>query len=153
MCGFRPRVCAISHARANTETRSSRTRGRKPHIPINHRIATLAMNSYGFVRSAVAPTARKSARMHTSERQKVCHFTLLAPQGGRQNVKRHTFASKKVCILALSRPAGATADLTKPYEFVAHLAILRFLGKRCFRPRVRAISHRAPYLLKCLVFL
>ena len=117
------------------------TRERKPHFPRKRRIAKRTTNSYGFVRSAVAPTGRKSARIHTFERQKVCHFTLSAPQGGRQNAKRHTFASKKVCLLALLRPVRATADLTKPYEFLSHFAILRFLGKCSFRPRVCAISH------------
>ena len=72
----------------------------------------------------MALMARKSAKKHTFERQKVCHFALLAPQGGRKNAKTHTFASRQVCILALLRPVGATADLTKPYEFVAHFAIL-----------------------------
>ena len=76
------------------------------------------------MRSAVALMARKSAKTHTFERQKVCHFALLAPQGGRENAKTHTFASKKVCILELWRPVVATADLTTPYEFVAHFAIL-----------------------------
>ena len=74
------------------------------------------------MRSAVALMARKSAKTHTSERQKVCHFALSAPQRGRQNAETHTFASKKVCILALLRPVGATANLTKPYEFVAILS-------------------------------
>ena len=121
MCSFCPRVRELPVSVFARACEIAHTRGRKPHIPINHRIAILAMNSYGFVRSAVAPTARKSARMHTSERQKVCHFTLLAPQGGRQNAKRHTFASKKVCDLSTLRSIEALAESTKRFACPSRL--------------------------------
>ena len=127
-----PRASRLAHrpvqvllpARPPGACKNAHTRAQKSHFSGNHRIAKRATNSYRFVRSAVAPTARKSARMHTSEMQKVCIPHFWVRRGRCTKIKRHTFAYQKVCLLALSRPIGATADVTKPYEFIANIVIL-----------------------------
>ena len=117
-------ACARFRMPARTRTREVRARERElPTFPKSQN-REMRQENIGVGENPSRREGTKKCKRHTFEMQKVCISHLWAPQGGRQNAKQHTFASQKVCLLALLRPIRATANLTKPFVFLAHFAIL-----------------------------
>ena len=117
-------ACARFRMPARTRTREVRARERELSTFPKSQNCKMRQENIGVRENPSRREGTQKCRINTFEKQKVCISHLWAPRGGRQNAKRHTFTPQKVCLLALLRPTRATANLTNPYVFLSHFAIL-----------------------------
>ena len=95
------------------------------HFPLSPKSQNREMRQE-FIGFRENPSRRKGTqkcKRNTFEMQKVCHFALLAPQGGRQNAKRHTLHQKKCVFWHFCVPSGRPQISRNPMN---SLPILRF---------------------------